>query len=792
LKLFIFLFIAALSAAPPVKAQNKTDDIAIVKSFDDFKGRFIHERLYVHTDEDVYISRQTLWFRIYYINAVFNRTENLSQIAYLEVLDKNNVPVVQQKVSLKPGESNGSFLVPADLTSGYYSLRAYTSWMKNFDPEYFFEKKILIINPGKLHEDSSGKKDNLYDMQFFPEGGNLVQKIRTKVGFRITDNYGHGLNATGTLTNSKGDTVLRFLPKNLGLGNFLFIPETNMVYTAHVVMTGGEITKKLPPVYSGGYVLNLTRTTEDEISVRIAVSPDLEKRDVFLFIHGRFTRLPVKKIQIAQDSVVFTINQNTLEEGISKFTLFDDSGRPVCERLFYRYPQNRFSILPVMDTAYKTRQRVDISLNTMDSSGNNYDADMSLAVYRLDDIHGNEQADINTYLNLTSEIGAIESPSFYFREDGSSKQDDMDNLMLTHGWRRFRWQEISDPKSLIPSIVPDHNTHIIRGKLIDEINGRPVSGERVYLSIPSTRTQFRSTVSDEQGRIKFDMKDFYGSKEIIVQARENNELHYRTEIENPFSDNRPKMKFPEFNMTKSNLTNLVDRELYIRVQHIYNESALNHYKEQVVDTNPFYVVPDEKYLLDDYTRFITMEEVLREYVRSLNVVRKGDKFALYLLDNATERFFPDPPLILIDGVPFFDANELFHQDPKYIKRLDLINRKYLLGNEHFSGVISLTTYHGDLNGIQLNKHAIVLDYPGIPSQREFFSPEYITEQQITDRMPDFRSLLYWSPRIQKDEKEKYKTSFYTSDLPGNYVVVVQGLTISGVPLSKTAYFKVKK
>jgi hypothetical protein len=792
LKSIIFLFIEVLSVFLPAKAQNKTDDSSIVRTFAAFKSRYIQEKLYVHTDQDIYTSRQILWFRIYYTNALFNRLENLSRIAFLEILDRNNIPVIQQKVSLKPGESNGSFVIPANLKSGYYRLRAYTSWMKNMDPELFFEKQILIINPGKLYEDSSGKKDIRYDIQFFPEGGNLVQNIKTKVGFRITDMYGHGLNTNGFLTDSKGDTVLRFSTKNFGLGNFVLSPAPNMVYTAHMMMPGGEITRTLPAVYPSGYILNLTGMTDDELTIRIMASPDLEHRNLYLFIHGCHSYLPVKKITTGQDSAVFRINQNVLEEGISKFTLMDADGQPVCERLFFRYSQNHFLILPVMDSTYTTRQKVDISLNATDPDGKMAGADLSMSVYRLDDIRGIEQPDISSYLNLTSEIGMVESPSFYFTGSASSKQEDMDNLMLTHGWRRFRWQEINDPKSFNPRFLPDHNVHIIRGKVIDEKNGAPVAGVRTYLSVPSTRTQFRTTISNADGRLKFDMNDFYGSKEIVIQTRENDNLHFRPDIENPFSDKYSKFKLPGFNVPKSFLPDLADREVYIRVQNMYNDSALNLYNEQIIDTNPFYVIPDEKYLLDDYTRFITMEEVLREYVKSLNVVRKGDKFALYLLNNVTDRFFADPPLILIDGVPFFDVNELFQQDPKNIKRLDLINREYLLGDEHFSGIINLTTYRGDLNGIQLNKHATVLDYPGIPYQREFFSPQYATEQQITDRKPDFRSLLYWSPQIREYEKGKYISGFYTSDLPGKYAVVIQGLSASGKPLSKTVYFSVRK
>ncbi len=229
-----------------------------------------------------------------------------------------------------------------------------------------------------------------------------------------------------------------------------------------------------------------------------------------------------------------------------------------------------------------------------------------------------------------------------------------------------------------------------------------------------------------------------------------------------------------------------------QVRHVYDGTKLSRFNRQYVDTNTFYVTPDEKYLLDDYTRFQTMEEVLREYVHSINVNRRGDNFQVYAVDNSVRNFFSDEPLILIDGVPFFYTNELIQQDPLKIKRLDLVNRQYDVGYQTYPGIISLITYHGDLDGIVLNPHALVLDYPGIPESREFFAPKYETEQQINNRMPDFRTLLYWSPQIKSDAGGRKQLEFYTSDLPGKYALVVQGVSDTGIPGNNVIYFTVKK
>ena len=249
---------------------------------------------------------------------------------------------------------------------------------------------------------------------------------------------------------------------------------------------------------------------------------------------------------------------------------------------------------------------------------------------------------------------------------------------------------------------------------------------------------------------------------------------------------------PEYFVPSAQSSSLLDQSIAEQVQHIYAGNKLNQYSMQPVDTNSFYVEPDEKYYLDNYTRFQSMEEVIREYVVSTNVLQKRNRFQLFLANKPQREFFEEEPLILIDGVPFFDANELFQQDPMKIRRIDLLNREYSIGYQKFNGIVNVTTYKGNLNGIRLNAHTIVFDYPGIPEKREFFSPKYETEDQISSRMPDYRTLLFWSPRVLSDKQNKKILSFYTSDLPGQYAAVIMGLTDSGIPGIQTVFFSVKK
>ncbi len=155
-------------------------------------------------------------------------------------------------------------------------------------------------------------------------------------------------------------------------------------------------------------------------------------------------------------------------------------------------------------------------------------------------------------------------------------------------------------------------------------------------------------------------------------------------------------------------------------------------------------------------------------------------------------FFDNDPLVLLDGLPVFDLIKLMEFDPLKVKRLELITRKYFSGKEVIEGIVSFSTYKGNLDGFQLNPDALLVEYPGLQLQREFYSPGYETQQQVSSSLPDFRSLLYWSPDVQTSNKGSGSLSFYTSDKPGKYVVIVQGISSSGIAGSKIDFFNVTR
>ncbi|MGB8190716.1 MAG: hypothetical protein WCF67_02300, partial [Chitinophagaceae bacterium] len=210
------------------------------------------------------------------------------------------------------------------------------------------------------------------------------------------------------------------------------------------------------------------------------------------------------------------------------------------------------------------------------------------------------------------------------------------------------------------------------------------------------------------------------------------------------------------------------------------------------DTSVFFGKPDIRYYLDDFTRFPTMEEVMREFVDAVRIKKERDGFKYEVMNMPAKLFFNADPLVLLDGVPLFDAGKIVAFDPLKIKKIDVIQRKYFWGNLVNNGIVSYTTYEGDLAGFELDPAAVIMEFQGLQLKREFYQPDYSTSDKKNSRVPDARNVLLWQPGLMADAKGKSAISFYTSDVPGNYIVVVQGISNDGVPGSKMMMMSVRE
>lgn len=770
-----------------VPGQEQSLD-TLVKKFKYYRVNALQEKMFAHLDRSFYLTGETLWFKVYTVDGTFHKPLNVSKVAYVEILDKANLPVLQAKIQLESGIGNGSFFLPATLNSGNYRFRLYTNWMKNFSPEYFFSQDFTIVNPFVRLEPAQRETPTSYTADFFPEGGNMVAGVQNKIGFRITDATGKGVSCAGYVLNDKNDTVSSFSPTRFGIGHFLFTPSADRRY--RVMLKDGQGKTSLHPfteVYPSGYVLHLQDSGQ---YLRVSVTTQsLQLPYVYLFVHARQIMAKAELQTLRQNKAVFILNKNELPDGISHFTVFNEQLEPLCERLYFTYPEKILEIdLKGSQPEYNYRKRVAVSIQTSNNSGTPLPANLSMSVFRIDSLPGNQPAGIFHHLWLNADLaGTIESPEYYFNKSDPSAPQAMDDLMLTHGWRKFDWKDILERQQDFAH-VPEQHGHIINGSVSND-QGRQ-SHILTYLASPGKVVRVYGSRSNIRGEILFDIKDFYGSRQIIVQRVADSAHNYQVNIQNPFSTDFDAERVPELKISKDSENALLSRSIAMQVQDIYYyDQYSNRYINPAIDSSAFYGEADATYLLDDYTRFQIMEEVMREYVPGVLVRKRKDGFHFIMVDLVNGGLLRGDPMILLDGVPIFDADEIMELDPLRIKKLEVVKRQYYLGHAAFAGILSYSTYQGDLGGLQLNPTTISLNYDGLHIKRQFYSPHY--NQGFGNRKPDLRYLLHWEPEIITGENGRQEVEFYTSDVPGQYMVVVEGLNNDGYSGTKKYTFTVK-
>src|SRR4030095_1495398 len=237
---FSYLFVMFQMAIPLLCVSQDEPFKQIQQKFETFSKNSAQEKIYVHTDKNYYLAGEIIWFKLYYLDAATHQKTDLSKVAYVEILDRAFKPVLQAKVSLNLQGGAVSLYLPLTLNSDNYILRAYTTWMRNSGPSVFFEKLISVVNTVKPSDANRRQEPGAAVAVFFPEGGNMVDGIETKVAFRITGENGKGINAAGVITKGNGDTVVKFSPYKFGMGSFTFKPAANQEYKATIALPGGK------------------------------------------------------------------------------------------------------------------------------------------------------------------------------------------------------------------------------------------------------------------------------------------------------------------------------------------------------------------------------------------------------------------------------------------------------------------------------------------------------------------------------------------------------------------------
>ena len=555
----------------------------------------------------------------------------------------------------------------------------------------------------------------------------------------------------------------------------------------------------MPEAFDNGYTMQVSEKDKGQLIVNIQrknISGNGNSTEqLLLAVHTRQVLRVAEKIQVSNNnnSTILVIDKNKIGSGIIHFTLFNGNDKPVSERLFFIKPLPEVSLSVKSDQyTYSSRQKVNLSVSAQNTADSNPSFNLSASVFKIDTLQKADNATIATYTWLTSDIpGTVESPGYYFSDD-IHVNEATDNLMLTHGWRRFKWDDILSGTDSFIKYLPEINGQLIKGRVMDLRTNQPAKNVLAYLSVSGKPFGFYTAESDNDGWVDFEIKKYYGPQQVIARSGIETDSFYKVEIVSPFAETTTQRKYSQYQLKEDLKELLIQKSIGMQVQNIYVGDSIRKFNEPLpADSLPFYNIPEFGYRLDDYKRFITMEEVLREYVTPINVGVKNGNLFLKMINPYEHDFHKGQLFVLVDGVALSDPNKIFSYDPLKISKLEVVANQYILGSSIFNGVASFSTYEGNFTGFELDPKLVAIDYSGLQLQREFYSPAYETKEQLEKRIPDFRNTLFWSPDITTNKEGKASVQFYSSDKKGKYVAIVQGISKNGEPVFSFTTFQVE-
>jgi hypothetical protein len=581
-----------------------------------------------------------------------------------------------------------------------------------------------------------------------------------------------------------------------GMGNFSFTPQPNKTYEAIILSEKSKQRFKLPVALDSGCTVHLSETPDSKIS--LSVQSSFQPGTIlFLIVHSENTIKAAKSNVVMDGKTQFVFNKDQLGKGVVHFTLFNNYLSPVCERLYFIKSNDNIDLNITSDkSTYYTRQKISLTIDAKETLISS-DLNASVSVHAVDSSLNRPPANISTFTTLLSELrGNVEAPEFYLLNDDELTRKALDNLMMVHGWSRYSWNSILTPdKDSIASVhLPELRGHLVTGKTINEVTGMPIYEVTTLLSSPNTIIRSYVSQSNTEGNIYFEMKDFYDIRQIFVHAlqEEKDSTKIKIQINDPFSGRFSSYKSTLFRLSPTTEQTLLQKSVAMQSLSIFQPNYLGKLSPLKIDSMNFYGKADEDYLLDDYTRFKSMEEIMREYVPGVLIKKKKDEFTMRVINKPVNRLFEKHPLVLLDGVPILNAHKVMEYDPLKIKRLEVMTRLYYVGALEANGIVSLTSYKGLAEGLEIDPNAISLDYEGLQRKREFYSPDYSTVTAVQSRLADFRDLLYWNPTVTPDKGGKISIEFYSSDKTGKYEISVQGITKNGKPATGRSTFSVTK
>jgi len=639
------------------------------------------------------------------------------------------------------------------------------------------------------------------DVQFFPEGGQMIVGVPGKVAFKaINAGDGLGVDLKGTVVDNAGQTVTTFTSRHLGMGFFTMTPETGKSYKANVNFTDGtSASYDLPRAQGSGITVTVTKNNADSLNLRIFANDaylqaNQNKKFYIIAQQGGFIKYAA---QTTMQKLVYSqaIPKTKFQSGTLQITLFGPNGYPVAERMAFIQRNDLLNLSLASDKPlYNRRQPVKLTIGA--KNGNiPVEANLSIAVIDESKVHTDEDAEntIFSSLLLTSDLrGYIEKPGYYFNHNDENTATDLDVLMMTQGYRRFVYRDVLTGK--VPKIIAMPESGISISGTLRNNTGLPIFKGNVRLQTPNNNFAGQTTTNAD-GQYRFENVMLFDSTQVVINARDNlnaNSLMLTydgsssptvTRI-NTLPDERLNID-TTMRAYLDNSKRVYDnthqlKEVVIKAVTPRRLGHLEHGALTGLNPEPDHFIDAERF--KGCSNFITC---FAGMVPGITYVEN----TLYVTRDYNAGI-KKPMEVYLDGLqvdmPFlqsFDANEVESVEVFFKDGVSGINQR-----DGTDGVLVINKKKApkgtkvslaELQSLLPPPYLAKVTPRGYSATREFYSPKYEVGKPNGIGV-DLRSTIYWNPKVITDKTTGSTTlQFYNADGTGSYRAVVEGIDKDG-------------
>lgn len=726
------------------------------------------ELIYFQTSKGIYETGEDLWFKAYQLDAQTFGLSDKSKTLYLQMVNPEDSVVWQEKYPVENGIVCGHVYIDEKLSEGDYFLEGYTkhSFYKNDTIGVVPTRKIKIVKNIAYSGVTVSSEDTTFRFKIFPEGGNLVSGLLSKLAFKATDGKGNPVSVEGAVYQDD-QLLCEIKSTHDGMGSVLFTPSPGRKY--RIELKNGE-NYSLPDIHPQGMVLRLSGQDKKQLDFVVSQSEGLSNGPIYLMGQMRGIVCCMAKGML-RDSLKISIPlDNFLYQGIAEFTLFDSSMRPVAERLVYVHPQKKLHITAEPDKeTFFTREKGTIKIKVTDEEGKPVRANLGISV--LDRTYDNlaDPMNILTYCYLSSQIrGRIYNPSYYFDERNNGRKEGMELLLLTQGWRRYVWN-IEQPDYKGQSFLTDeiNGIQILKAKSKKKNEQNQGIGQLVQIFGADGNSQFIWT--DSIGHFVVDTE--------IMKVLQGRYVYLKPMLSEEF---KPILKLTDY-------FPLIDSIKRYRQDYYPVADLLQDNRQQMLDLPV--VSSDSTILLNEVTVMVKGRKPFRDKMMgrldSLAQMNLGYVYVCGcgLLQNYRSDY---------DAHPLWKPCHVSSDKrtmPVEGKQYQIVKLKYLGGDQVFSVIDrQLVVYHANhYSEEELLRMNNFWRTKGYYASREFYQPD---EMDIQSSIPDSRNTLLWTPSVNTDEKGEATVSFYCSDINTSFIGIVEGVDGNGLLGTTKCEFRV--